>query len=239
MYLILGSSLLIISLLFFTTTRWGFRQINRGIGPDDPIIFGNEFFQRDNEELIAKMRSVTASSAGKQDHAEMMAGMKRSFGYDEGAQKRMMFGHFLHQQKNMNMMQGNIYGAMNPNGSIPLNNALRPGLNMNSQAQAMNVMRGPQMMMVPRVQNGQPVMMNTMMNQMVVGPMAPPAMGQMVPMNPAMQQIPRFHLGQIGNSGNHQVSRTSQTRQTQQQPPNPQSTADIVNAAIAALRHAS
>ena len=44
--------------------RWGFRQVNRGIGPDDPIIFGNENFQRDNAELMAKMRSTTAASPG-------------------------------------------------------------------------------------------------------------------------------------------------------------------------------
>lgn len=45
--------------------RWGFRQINRGIGPDDPIIFGNEHFDRDAEHLISKMRSVTAESVRK------------------------------------------------------------------------------------------------------------------------------------------------------------------------------
>lgn len=183
------------------------------------------------------MRSVTASSAGKQDHAEMMAGMKRSFGYDESAQKRMMYGHFLQQQKNMNsMMQGNVYGAMNPNGTTPLNNALRP---------AMTAMGGgPQMMMmmVPRVQgpNGQVMTMNPMMNQMVVGPMAP-VMGQMLPMNPAMQQLPRrFPPGQIrGTTGNLQLSQTSQSGQTHQPLQPTQSTADIVNAAIAALRHAA
>jgi hypothetical protein len=45
--------------------RWGFRQVNRGIGPDDPIIFGNEYFQRDNAELMTKMRSITAAGTRK------------------------------------------------------------------------------------------------------------------------------------------------------------------------------
>jgi len=45
--------------------RWGFRQVNRGIGPDDPIIFGNECFQRDHEELMTEMKSVTAASTRK------------------------------------------------------------------------------------------------------------------------------------------------------------------------------
>ena len=46
--------------------RWGFRQVNRHIGPNDPIIFGSEHFQRDNEALMANMRSVTAQPARKQ-----------------------------------------------------------------------------------------------------------------------------------------------------------------------------
>ena len=50
--------------------RWGFRQINRGIGQDDPIIFGNEYFQKDNPELMAKMKSTTAAATRK---AEEMA----------------------------------------------------------------------------------------------------------------------------------------------------------------------
>jgi len=47
--------------------RWGFRQVNRGMGPDDPVIFGNEYFQRNEEELMANMRSITAASTRKQE----------------------------------------------------------------------------------------------------------------------------------------------------------------------------
>lgn len=223
----------VVSLRCCRMYRWQFRQINRGIGPDDPIIFGNEYFQRDKEELIAKMRSVTASSAGKHDpnHFNLMAGMKRPLGdYYEDGQKRMLFG-FFNQQKYM--MQGGFYGNMNSNGSIPLGNALRPGMNINSQAQTMTAMGAPyNMMMVPQMQgpNGQPMMM---MNPM---PMAPSMANNMMtpnnmtPMNPEMHQMPRPFQGPIipNNGGN----------QNNGQPPNPQSTAEIVNAAIAALRHA-
>ena len=62
--------------------RWGFRQINRGIGPDDPIIFGNEYFQKENRSLIAKMRSVTAAGTRKAEehrHMAVLSGVKRGF----------------------------------------------------------------------------------------------------------------------------------------------------------------
>jgi len=57
--------------------RWGFRQVNRGIGPDDPIIFGNEHFQRDDEELMVKMRSTTAAS-NRRSRNDPLSGRKRS-----------------------------------------------------------------------------------------------------------------------------------------------------------------
>lgn len=50
----------------FTVYRWGFRQLNRGIGPEEPIIFGNEYFQRDNADLMVNMRSITAASIRQQ-----------------------------------------------------------------------------------------------------------------------------------------------------------------------------
>ena len=194
--------------------RWGFRQINRGIGPDDPIIFGNEYFQKDEEALIAKMRSVTAAGTRKAEQSRMLVGgVKRgfddSFG-DAGDPKRMLFNQLLQQQKHMGMMPPNqaYYGGMNPNGSVPLSNALRPGLGMPSGGgPGMGPMGGgPNMMMNPSGQSG-----NMMMNQM----------NQYLP---TPQQMPS---SQYGNAGGPQ------------QYPNPQSTADIVNAAIAALRHAS
>ena len=42
--------------------RWQFRQINRGVCPNEELIFGNDFFRRDEPQLLRKMRSVTAAS---------------------------------------------------------------------------------------------------------------------------------------------------------------------------------
>lgn len=61
--------------------RWGFRQLNRGIGPDEPIIFGNEFFQRDDADLMVNMRSITAASIRKRESdllRHMLASKKRA-----------------------------------------------------------------------------------------------------------------------------------------------------------------
>ena len=64
--------------------RWGFRQINRGMGQDDPVIFGSDFFQRNKPELMAKMKSTTAAATRKAEEEVAMpnsqprlAGMKR------------------------------------------------------------------------------------------------------------------------------------------------------------------
>jgi hypothetical protein len=123
--------------------RWGFRQVNRGIGPDDPIIFGNEFFQREKAELMAKMRSVTAASARKQDLPPAInttfAGVnmfgKRSL--EDGVErdpKRMMIEQLL-QHKAATSFQGrSLYGAHFPGAmNMNLTNALRPqvGMDMN------------------------------------------------------------------------------------------------------------
>lgn len=61
--------------------RWGFRQLNRGIGPDEPVIFGNEYFQRDNADLMVNMRSITAASIRKRESdllRHMLASKKRA-----------------------------------------------------------------------------------------------------------------------------------------------------------------
>ena len=226
--------------------RWGFRQINRGIGPDDPIIFGNEFFQRDDESLIAKMRSVTAASTRKaeQSRMAMMGGMKRPYDdpFDEDSQKRMLFDQLLQQQKQINMMtqNGGFYGGMNPNGSLPLTNALRPSLGLGTMhGNGMAPMGNPNMMMnhPGPDQNGN--MMMPQMNQMNMGQYMPPQQQQQQLQQQQQQQ-------QMGNQmGNPQQQQQPNQMGNQQQfnsngqYPNPQSTAEIVNAAIAALRHAN
>lgn len=189
--------------------RWGFRQINRGIGPDDPIIFGNEFFQRDSAELIAKMRSITAAGTRKHESKTVYSGMKHPMEgmstFDESSHKRMMLDHlYQHKASMMNPNQG-LYGGMTAN-SLSLTNALRP--NMVPQA-AMN-MGGNQGM------HGQGFDM--MMNNG-----APHQMNQFIPQ---------------GNKQQYHMQGAPQG-QNQQMYPNSASTAEIVNAAIAALRYAN
>lgn len=97
--------------------RWGFRQVNRGIGPDDPIIFGNEYFQRDNAELMTKMRSTTAASTRKQeeDNLQTMLAQKRALDSREAdrEQKRMLLSTLMQQ----NMMQQN-FGNFPPQNTV-------------------------------------------------------------------------------------------------------------------------
>ncbi|CAJ1959829.1 unnamed protein product [Cylindrotheca closterium] len=80
--------------------RWGFRQVNRGIGPDDPIIFGNEAFQRDREELMANMRSVTAASTRKQEKSSLEIALAQRAQLEEvNRQKnRVLIEHLLQQK---------------------------------------------------------------------------------------------------------------------------------------------
>lgn len=81
--------------------RWGFRQLNRGIGPDEPIIFGNEYFQRENAGLMVNMRSITAASIRKRESdllRHMLASKKRSLLTDSSG------GYVPHQDtKQFNM----------------------------------------------------------------------------------------------------------------------------------------
>jgi len=89
--------------------RWGFRQVNRGIGPDDPIIFGNEYFQRDQAELMTKMRSTTAASTRRQeaDNLQRMLAQKRALDSWEAErdQKRILLDTLLQQQQQQSAMQ--------------------------------------------------------------------------------------------------------------------------------------
>jgi len=206
--------------------RWGFRQINRGIGPEDPIIFGNEFFQRDDESLIARMRSITAASTRKHEQNRLALMTSGGSHYSE-ENKRMLLDQFLHQQKHMNMMQGQFYGGMNPNGSIPLTNALRPSLGLGpGQNPAMHP-NNPQMMMQGQhMPNGMGQGMNS------AGMQGQPQNFQQQPGQGAANQQGYSH-------GNHQHSNGNAAAPGQPQYPNPQSTAEIVNAAIAALRQAN
>lgn len=194
--------------------RWGFRQVNRGIGPDDPIIFGNEYFQRDNAELMVKMRSITAAGTRKahtmeQDQHEIEASRtnnKRPIDMTllnmEEQRKRLILEHMLKQQKFGGMQVGvpdQPTFMEQQHASLQQFNlaaALRPPMAMN-HPMAFKQMRS------------QPF------NQHPLGLYMPP---------PQQQQ----HLG---------LTHLPTLPQNQQY--NSASTAEIVNAAINALRYAS
>ena len=230
--------------------RWGFRQINRGIGPDDPIIFGNEYFDRDNEELMSKMRSITAASTRKAEQNRALAYGKRPFEqnmYEQGGypdQKRFLFDHLFHQKANLMHQNPSLYGGMSAGGAMmPLSNALRPGMDghpgqmMSPPGKQFDMSMQP-MPMYHHQQQGHPQQQQQQQHNMQGPPppmnypphMAPPNMapmpnqgGNMPPQQqPHPQAVPP--QGQQGPPGSY---------------PSPQSTAEIVNAAIQALRHAN
>lgn len=185
--------------------RWGFRQVNRGIGPDDPIIFGNDHFQKGKAEQMANMRSVTAAATRKaeQQRSPMgYAGMKHPMEgmLDEGSHKRMMMDH-IYQQKASMLHNPAFYGGMGPNGSLSLTNALRPNMAMPPGAMNMMAMGGA----APGM-NFEMMMNSNHLNQFIP---------QQMQQNSSVQ-------GSLGNNY-----------------PNQSSTAEIVNAAIAALRYAN
>ncbi|KAL3942569.1 MAG: hypothetical protein SGARI_000223 [Bacillariaceae sp.] len=120
--------------------RWGFRQVNRGIGPDDPIIFGNEHFQRDSAELMAKMRSTTAASTRKQeeDNLQKMLAQKRALDTMEleRQQKRMLFNTLMQQnamQLNLGALQPNAIGSSDQSNGLNQNALLMQSLQQNGQ----------------------------------------------------------------------------------------------------------
>lgn len=113
--------------------RWGFRQINRGIGPDDPIVFGNDFFQRDDASLMTKMRSVTAASFRKTEPSNDMTGAfssKRPMDVmiaEASNQKRIYLEHMMHLKPGSTLPQHGSYFA---GDTMPLSSALRPSFGM-------------------------------------------------------------------------------------------------------------
>jgi HSF-type DNA-binding len=199
--------------------RWGFRQVNRGIGPDDPIIFGNEHFQRDSAEEMSKMRSITAASSRKAE-AQTVYCSKRTL--DCGAvvaegpdhHKRALFGHLLQQKAavmntrpNANMY---LYSGLPAQGAaVSLSSALRPnlGLGVSHHHQQRHAHFG-----------GLPSMMSKHME--IIGQ-------QRNNNNLISNYLPHHNLAAINHQGQHQSYSSTA------------STADIVNAAISALRFAS
>lgn len=191
--------------------RWGFRQINRGIGPDDPIIFGNEHFDRDNEHLISKMRSITAAACRKQDPPHQTGGSKRPPELEPAVsassnKQRLLIDQLIHQ-KAANLLQHKPGMYMGMNG-ISLTSALRPDISQEH----------------PHSGRG--------------GPIMNPTSSAMASKFDAMTQQQQLLLQQHPNSLMNQYNMPSHMIHTLPYP-QPHSAAEIVNAAIAALRYAN
>jgi len=215
--------------------RWGFRQVNRGIGPDDPIIFGNEHFQRDKSELMAKMRSVTAASSRKEEVPHEMFGMKRPFdGMDDSQQKRMLMDHFMQQKASM-MGNPSLYGAMTTNGALSLSSAMRPSMGMgqapNPNIGPMNGNRNSMPSFEMMHQQGQMQSQGNIQGQQMRGQ-------QMQGQQMQGQQMQNYSMPSLGNNGSGNTPNAQSSQQQGGQFPNSSSTQEIVNAAIAALRYA-
>ncbi|CAB9511560.1 stress transcription factor B-2b [Seminavis robusta] len=189
--------------------RWGFRQVNRGIGPDDPIIFGNEHFQRDNAEDMSKMRSITAASSRKAEAQTIYGGGKRPLEGPEGPNhKRALLDHLIQQKAVMMNTNPSMYaGLQAPGGAVSLTSALRPSLGLGVSHHHHHHQN--------HFQGGLPAMMSKHMDMM----------GQQNGNNLMNSYMPQ-HQNHAGNPAGQQYPSTT-------------STADIVNAAISALRYAS
>jgi len=198
--------------------RWGFRQLNRGIGPDDPIIFGNENFQKANRELMVKMRSVTAASTRKShdtDMIDMDMTRKRGFdvlGFEQEQRKRLLLDRLIQEKVALGsalaeseLSLGGFGSSVHSHKNFNLASALRVG--------AMNQMPNPP-------------------HSSGMGGF-PPNMG---PKRMGMMGMPP-----APTSGNFNMYPQVPTQAPPQHPPPPMpsNSADIVNAAINALRYAS
>jgi HSF-type DNA-binding len=263
--------------------RWGFRQVNRGIGPDDPIIFGNEHFLRDHPEDMANMKSVTAASARKAEmcggsgsggggdasssstamFSTMMLnpqlifgnnngnnactniGMKRSFEHvvseqlhdDHASSKRAFFDNMFQQhghkppapatmqyqqhQQQQQLQPTSLYGvaAQSMNGQYRQNYHLQQQQELQQQQQQQPIKATPYDMMMynHRHSNNNSNQGNSMLNQFVPQ------------YHPQSNHIQHHNLHPHGSNNN---------MNSPSQYPSANSTADIVNAAIAALRYA-
>ena len=198
--------------------RWGFRQINRGIGPDDPIIFGNESFDRNAEHLISQMRSITAAASRKQDEPTSVYGSV-SNAYDTSRERdetsstcvtqQILLEHIL-QQKTANLMQQStsFLTGLGGNNSLALSHALQPNIARDCEPSA--------------------IKHNDFINQRLSN------LGKFDSAN----QFPSAWMQQHPPSLMSHFNLQGQGIPTIPHP-NPQLTAEIVNAAIAALRYAN
>jgi hypothetical protein len=208
--------------------RWGFRQVNRGIGPDDPVIFGNDDFQRDSKELMARMRSTTAVGIRKKD--EFVLGKRPADdSFSDADRKRYLMGW-------KDMPPGAMFGfppqAFHPSMAMTMNPMLfqqqqqQQALWQNMQKQPQEQQQQPQQ----QQQNFPPQMQPMAMPPMMYG--MPMQMAMVAPTSPTAQGQQQ----QQGSDSQQQAPSLAASLPSGSYPSAQQ--AEIMNAAMEAMRQA-
>lgn len=236
--------------------RWGFRQVNRGIGPSDPIIFGNDYFQRDNADLMSKMRSVTAAMCRKQSfeisQIDFENTRKRHLDIQEHEmleleeqRKRMLLEQMMMPRQN-SLSLGGRQNSLSLGGR---QNSLSLGGRQNSMSLGgMMDQNSLQQPLTPRSHLNSNL--NSNMNPSLFQPGGMQHQQQSLKqMQEQMQSQNQFSSSLDNRNSLLQFPSFQQQQGQQQQAPpllqqslqpyNPASTAEIINAAIDALRFAS
>ena len=163
------------------------------------------------------MRSITAASSRKAEAQTIYGGGKRTLDGMEGPdQKRALLDHFLQQKAAASFMNPNHHNSpmyanlAAPGGAVSLTSALRPSLGLGGMAHTHSHHHQG------HFTQGLPAMMSKHMD--------------------IMGQQPQPHNNLINN---YMPQGAITNSQVQQSYTNANSTADIVNAAISALRYAS
>jgi hypothetical protein len=227
--------------------RWGFRQVNRGIGPEDPIIFGCDFFQRDDAALMTKMRSTTAAGARKieQAHAWDMQYSGAKHGYDFNSfedlnNKRTMLEQMYNDQKinTMSAPISNLY--FNTNGTMSLSSALRPNMSYqgNQQQQLLEQMQTVDSQGFQNQQQQFLMIHQNQQQQLMMMQQQQQLQQQQHLQHQGFNNMSAFDMMQQMHGGN-MTQFLPQNNLSGNQYANPGSTAEIVNAAISALRFAN
>ena len=201
--------------------RWGFRQVNRGIGPDDPIIFGNEYFQRDNADLMVKMRSITAGNIPISSQKKRRSSGPQEDDDDAYEPRKRLFSDHHHSLDMGNVKHGGL--AQTPL-ELNLSSTLRPKFAILQQMQQHQEQQKRLSLQLSNLQSMQ-LQQQRQQQQQQMNLFLPQQQ-----MHMQMQQQMNMFLPQ------HQMHQ--QQHHLAPQFPTA-STAEIVNAAINALRYAA
>merc|ERR1740124_80024 len=67
--------------------KWGFRQLNRSFHPNDPVVFANDYFQRDNNNLMHMMMRHSNNTPIKRNNEIGMLQRINTFSQGQNALK--------------------------------------------------------------------------------------------------------------------------------------------------------